>query len=225
MNELLLLALFTFSPPAQTIPSDTVRTPAVSDSAGTDTTRTAAPRPSIFGAVEHLPVLTVTGNPAGVHGDSLDPAQGRRKAIAYSDWYGRRLVIHRVGSYTMLPLFATEYWLGNKLMNDLVLSSWVRPLHGTVASGIGILFAANTITGVWNFWDSRHDPADRTRRTIHTVAMLAADAGFLWSASLTGENEGEAGGYRSNPRPHKNAAIASIGVATVGTAMMWFWRK
>lgn len=224
MNELLLLALLTVTPPA--LASDTLHV-ATADSIVADAMRSGVPRPqpSGIGTVERLPLLTVTGNPAALTADSLGDAQGRRKAISYSDWYGRRLTIHRIGSYTMLPLFATEYWLGNKLMNDLELASWVRPLHGTVASGIGILFAANTVTGLWNFWDARHDPADRTRRTIHTVAMLAADAGFLWTASLAGENEGEEGGFRSKSQQHKNAAIASISVATLGTAMMWFWKK
>jgi hypothetical protein len=156
--------------------------------------------------------------------DSADDQQGRRpRAIAYSEWYGRRLTIHRLASYTMLPLFAGEYWLGNKLMNDLELASWVRPAHGTVASTLGVLFTLNTVTGVWNLWDARHDPSDRTRRTIHAVAMLAADAGMVWTASLAGENEG--GQLQVDARPHRNAALASIGVGTLGTLMMWVWKK
>src|SRR4051812_48754002 len=39
----------------------------------------------------------------------------RPRAIEYSDWYYRRLQIHKWGSYIELPLFAGEYWLGNKL--------------------------------------------------------------------------------------------------------------
>ena len=32
------------------------------------------------------------------------PVTRRPKAIQYSDWYNRRLTVHRIGSYTMLPL-------------------------------------------------------------------------------------------------------------------------
>lgn len=156
--------------------------------------------------------------------DSTADQQGSRpRAIAYSEWYGHRLTLHRVTSYTMLPLFAGEYWLGNKLMNDLEIASWVRPAHGTVASALGVLFTVNTATGLWNLWDARHDPSDRTRRTIHAVAMLAADAGMVWTASLAGDNEG--GSVQVDARPHRNAALASIGVGTLGTVMMWVWKK
>jgi hypothetical protein len=164
-----------------------------------------------FGIVPNLPGPT-------------DSAQQRRpRAIAYSEWYGRRLTLHRVGSYAMLPLFAGEYWLGNKLTNDLELASWVRPAHVTVASTLGVLFAVNTVTGVWNLWDARHDPNDRTRRTIHAALMLAADAGMVWTASLAGDEEG--GTVAESSRQHRNAALVSIGVGTLGTVMMWLWKK
>jgi hypothetical protein len=123
-----------------------------------------------------------------------------------------------------LPLFATEYWLGNKLMNDLVVKSWVRPLHGAVAGSIGALFAVNTVTGLWNLYDSRNDPSDRTRKIIHTVGMLAADGGFLVTAALAGESEGYYGNYGNNAQNHKNAALVSIGIASASTIMMWLWK-
>jgi hypothetical protein len=148
-------------------------------------------------------------------------APQRRKAVDYSEWYGRRLTLHRWGSYAMLPLFGTEYLLGHKLLNDETVSSSTRDLHTAVASTIGVLFVTNTATGLWNLWDARHDPNGRGKRLVHSALMLAADAGFLYTASLAedaGEGEAE-GGTR-----HRNAALASIGLSTVGTGLMWFFK-
>ena len=46
-----------------------------------------------------------------------DTPRVRPHAIEYSDAYNTRLTIHRWGSCTMLPLFASEYYLGNRLLN------------------------------------------------------------------------------------------------------------
>jgi hypothetical protein len=51
--------------------------------------------------------------------------------------------------------------------------------------------------------------------------MLAADAGFVWTGAIAdGANESNA-----NARRHRNVALGSIGVATLGTAMMWLWKE
>jgi hypothetical protein len=156
----------------------------------------------------------------------LSAAQGadtqprRRRAVEYSEWYSRRLTIHRIGSYTMLPLFASEYVLGNQLLHGNQ-GSGMKPAHVAVATGIGALFTVNTVTGAWNWWDSRSDPAGRTRRTLHRLAMLASDAGFVWTGAIgDGAKRSDA-----NARRHRTVALGSIGVATVGTAMMWFWKN
>jgi hypothetical protein len=149
-----------------------------------------------------------------------DTQPRRRRAIEYSDWYARRLTIHRIGSYTMLPLFGAEYVLGNQLIHGNT-GSGMKPAHVAVATGIGALFTVNTVTGVWNLWDSRHDPAGRTRRTLHAITLLAADAGFVWTGAIgDGANQSNA-----NARRHRNVALGSIGVATIGTAMMWLWKE
>jgi len=149
---------------------------------------------------------------------------GRPRAIEYSDAYYTRLTIHRYASYAELPLFATEYALGQRILNGQrtgdFASSGTRTAHKIVAGGLGVLFAVNTVTGVWNLYEARHDPAGRTRRDLHALSMLLADAGFLWTASLAhGARETEAGANR-----HRNAAIASISVATASTLMMWLWK-
>lgn len=145
----------------------------------------------------------------------------RPRAIEYSDAYATRLTIHRIGSYTMLPLFAGEYWLGERLLSDNRQPGWVKPSHVGVAVGLGALFTVNTVTGLWNLYDARHDPSDRTRRYLHSALLLAADAGFAYTGAIAGDAEHSAAGRAR----HKHAALVSMGVSTVGTAMMWLWKK
>jgi hypothetical protein len=152
---------------------------------------------------------------------AADTNPRRRHAIEYSDWYARRLLVHRVGSYTMLPLFATEYVLGQKLLNGADRHSAIGAGHALAAGGIGVLFTVNTATGLWNLWDARSDPAGRTRRTIHSLAMLAGDAGFVWTGAIAGQAKHSSVAAVQ----HRNVALGSIGVSTLGTAMMWFWKN
>ena len=152
---------------------------------------------------------------------NVDTVPRRRRAIEYSDWYYRRLRLHRWGSYVELPLFAAEYWLGNKLMSHTETpGSWVKPTHVSVATALGGLFAVNTITGVWNLYDSRHDTDERTLVWSHSALMLAADAGF----AVTGLIAGDADRTTSGANRHRAAALTSIGLASAGTLLMWVKR-
>jgi hypothetical protein len=150
-----------------------------------------------------------------------DSVHRRPRAIEYSDAYYKRLTIHRIGSYTMLPLFAGEYVLGQRLLTGTYPPHWMKPAHATVAGGLGVLFTVNTVTGAWNLWDSRHDDAGRTRRYLHTGLMLASDAGFAWAGAIGGESNNS---LRAAHR-HRNVAIGSMALSTAGTAMMWLWRN
>jgi hypothetical protein len=146
----------------------------------------------------------------------------RPKSIEYSDAYYTRLTIHRVASYAELPLFATEYVLGARLLKEERTgfpSQGLKTAHTTVALGLGALFTVNTVTGVWNLWESRSDPAGRTRRLIHSVAMLGADAGFAWA----GASGGGAKDSQVSANHHRTIAVSSMALATAGTAMMWFF--
>lgn len=156
------------------------------------------------------------------------PVVRRPRAIEYSDQYYTRLTIHRYGSYLMLPLFAAEYSLGQNLMNDASPPTWMRPAHGVVAGGVAVVFGVNTITGVWNLWDSRQDPAGRTRRILHSVMMLASDAGFLATgATAPGHNHLylNYSDYLHRERIHRGLAIGSIALSAIGGGMMWFWKS
>lgn len=153
----------------------------------------------------------------------------RRKAIHYSEAYGVRIRIHQIASYAEIPLFIGEYFLGEKLLRDrrnnfnfgFGEDDGNSGAHGAVAAGLGVLFTVNTITGAWNLYDSRKDPAGRTRRWIHTLTMLAADAGFL----LTAQAADDAGESNAAGNRHRNLAIGSMSLATASTIMMWLWRN
>jgi hypothetical protein len=200
---------------------------------------TSAPAQAPSAASSAGPRLSAlgTGLPAPAAADAPlaePPDTGRPRAIEYSEGYGKRLAIHKAASYAELPLFAAEWAIGQSLLNDrrngVRSSSGLKSAHGIVAGGIGVLFAVNTVTGVWNLLEARHDPNGRTRRTVHGIGMLLADAGFLYTAALGGSageddvNEhgvGESGGDATR---HRTAAIASISLATVSTLMMYFWK-
>lgn len=159
--------------------------------------------------------------PAWAYPAAVDTQPRRRRhAVQYSDWYYRRLQVHRWGSWLELPVFGTEYWLGQKLINDVQLASWVKPSHGVVAGVLGGLFTINTITGVWNLYDSRNDTEDRTLVWTHSALMLASDAGFL----VTGALGGGAKHSGSNRTAHRDVAIASMSLATASTLLMWVKR-
>jgi hypothetical protein len=182
-------------------------------------------------AVSRIPGVENSFDPAAraalrQAGDDAQAADsgGRPRAFFYSPAYGVRLKIHLIASYAELPLFAAEYVVGQRLLNQ-ERTSFERPrglrsAHKMLASGLGVLFAVNTVTGVWNLWDARHDPNGRFERTLHGLTMLAADAGFLWAASTArGARRTDAGAVR-----HRNIAIGSMSLATASTVMMWIWK-
>src|SRR3954462_286968 len=130
-------------------------------------------------ALMHAPVDTgqmspdeVTAGPvhsalvAGVRA-SDDALPRRRRSIEVSEWYERRLRIHRYGAYTIIPLFALQAYAGNELYNDgSAAASRVKPTHRFGATALATVFTINTVTGVWNLWDSRAVPQGRTKRYL-----------------------------------------------------------
>ncbi len=157
-------------------------------------------------------------------------APQRPRAIEYGNGYYTRLAIHRYASYATLPLFVAEYFIGRSLYNNPTTSSRsLRSAHTAVAEGLGGLFAVNTVTGVWNMWDSRHDPAGRVRRYLHGGLMLLADAGFVATAMMTPHRRDFRGSGTGTPNPaaanlHRGLAISSMGVALGSYVMMLLWR-
>jgi hypothetical protein len=143
----------------------------------------------------------------------------RPVAIEYSDWYYRRLQIHKWGSYVELPIFAAEYVLGQKLINNS--TDGVRSAHKVTAGALGLLFGVNTVTGVWNLKEGWSGMDQKGLIVTHSVLMLAADAGFV-ATGILATNARHSVADRNR---HRDAAIASMSVATVSTAMMWLMRR
>jgi hypothetical protein len=161
-------------------------------------------------------------DPKNAAAQTTAPTQARPMAFEYSDGYRTRLKIHKYASYATLPLFVAQYAVGQKLYNGNGSDS-TRSVHGVLAASTAVLFGVNTVTGIWNLSEGRKDPNHRTRRTIHGVLMLAADAGFVATGMLAPEHEhefGEGGGGGSSPSTHRTVALASMGVATVAYLMM-----
>jgi hypothetical protein len=151
----------------------------------------------------------------------VDTNPRRKKAVSYSDEYYSRLQLHRWGSWLEFPIFGAEYWLGQKLMSpDEIPADWVKTTHAIVAGGLGGLFALNTITGVWNLYESRNDTDQRALVWTHSALMLAADAGFVVTASLAG---GAHDSFHTRDQ-HRQGALISMGIASAGTLIMWIKR-
>lgn len=149
------------------------------------------------------PVMSASrvGAPRGTPRDTI---------IEYDRAYYTRLTIHRWGSYTMLPLFAAQYYLGSKLINGDENAN--KDLHQAVAATIAGLFAVNTTTGLMNLWAMRADPNDRKRRITHVTLMLLADAGFV-TTGLLADGAADGGGGANT---HRAVALSSMAVATIG---------
>src|SRR5215472_9644196 len=142
-------------------------------------------------------------------------------AITYSSGYEIRLKIHKYASFATLPLFATEYALGQSLYNTPETGS-KKTAHAIVGTGIIGLFGVNGVTGVWNLWEGRHDTNGRTLRIAHSVLMLAASGGFVATTATAPSLHRGSTVLTGNKSLHRDLAVASIGVGTVGYVLMLF---
>ncbi len=180
-----------------------------------------APGPRVILRFQPLPQLQAPGP---------DTPSLRPRAVEHSDQYYTRLTIHRIGSYAMVPLFAAEYVVGQKLANGSTTSDGLRGAHNALAVGVVGLFGLNTVTGVWNLWDSRQDSNGRARRWVHSIAMLTADGGFAATALLTPRRQRFRTGVGFTQRgnvsiaTHRGIAVGSMALATASTLMMWLWK-
>jgi hypothetical protein len=150
----------------------------------------------------------------------------RRRAVAMSDAALLRLRIHRYASYTVIPLFALQAIAGNQLLQadngGVERPGWAKSAHSFGAAAIGTVFAVNTITGVWSLYDQRANTDGRTRRWVHSILMLASDAGFTWTGIKLADDAKRSSSSRDD---HRNVAYASIGTALVGYGIMYFGNR
>ena len=146
------------------------------------------------------------------------------KAFSYGNGYYTRQKIHKYASLATLPLFVSEAIVGQKLINETGTNDSLRGPHSALATGIGVLFGVNSVTGIWNMWDARKDPNGYKKRTIHGILMLAADAGFVATAASAPKRQTNAQGIRisGDGSTHRAIAFTSMGVATVGYLYMLF---
>ena len=152
---------------------------------------------------------------------AADAQDARPVAIEYSEGHETRAKIHKWASWATLPLMGTEYWLGQKLYDDPnSLTSSSRGVHGAVGAGLIGLFAAQSITGVWNLFDENAAPG-KTKRWVHGLLMLGSEGGFIAAAAMApGHSRNDLINFDAQRSTHRNVALVSIGVGTAGYLLM-----
>ncbi|MEO7457948.1 MAG: hypothetical protein ABIY52_16955 [Gemmatimonadaceae bacterium] len=162
--------------------------------------------------------------PVGVTRDvaaPTDTVRRRPRAVEVSDAYNVRLRIHRYASYATVPLFLLQTVAGNQLFqadkSGAERPSWAKSTHSLGAAGLGALFTVNTVTGLWNLWDSRDNTQGRGKRLLHSGLMLASDAGFAYTGFVLA---GDAKRDIASREDHRNYAYYSMGAALAGYAVM-----
>jgi hypothetical protein len=142
----------------------------------------------------------------------------RPRAVEVSEGYALRLRIHRYASYATIPLFAAQSIAGNQMYQSGGRDpAWAKSLHTVGAGGLAALFTVNTVTGVWNAWESRGVSEGRTVRLLHGALMLASDAGFAYAGAKLGPEATRSGVKRDE---HRRLAMISMGTALAGYATM-----
>jgi hypothetical protein len=159
--------------------------------------------------------------------DQQDTTRRRARAVEVSEWYGRRLTIHRTLSFAMLPVFASQYIAGTKLYEAQQVGgspapSWARPVHKAGAVTVAGIFGVNTVTGVWNLWDSRHTRENRWLRYTHAAVMLGSDAAFAYTGIKLSQDAKQSFVKRDQ---HRRVALYAIGASTVSGVVMKIFNR
>jgi hypothetical protein len=174
-----------------------------------------------FATIAQAPTPAATGQSE----QDASPPQ-HAVAVEYSPAYETRRKIHKYASFATLPLFATEVWLGQSLYNDPTQEGNKKGFHAAVGAGIISLFAVNTVTGVWNMWESRSEPKGRALHLIHGLLMLAADAGFVDTWATAPHTRGQRGlTFTTDEQTHRRIALTSMGLATASYVIMLFHNR
>jgi hypothetical protein len=154
---------------------------------------------------------------------TVDTPRVRPRAIEISDWYGRRLTLHRRLSYAVIPVFGAQWFAGERIYkHGNQAPDWAKTTHRAGATTLAGLFAVNTVTGLWNLWDSRQASSGRTLRTVHALSMLTAEAGFTY-AGVTLSKQAETDFTKR--REHRTIALSAMGVSVVSALVMKFFNK
>ena len=152
-----------------------------------------------------------------------DTPRVRPKVVEISDWYSRRLTIHRWVAYSTIPVFAVQWAAGDRLFkHGAAAPTWAKTSHRVGATALAGMFTVNTITGAWNWWDSRTARQGLALRTVHALTMLGADAAFTYAgAKLSNEAETSL----DKRRLHRTIALSAMGVTVVSEMAMKLWNR
>ena len=172
-----------------------------------------APSDSVAGPVRSVLVAAVRA--------ADDTIPRRRRSIEVSDWYERRFRLHRYGAYAVYPLFALQAVAGTQLYDDPRNGpAWAKDGMRYGATALAAVFASNSVTGLWNLWDSRSVPQGRTRRTVHALLMLTSDFGFSYAGSKLAD---EAENSVDRRRDHRTWAYGSMATSLAAIGIMKLW--
>jgi hypothetical protein len=173
--------------------------------------------------------LIIGGSRPALSADSTataDTVHKRPKVVEVSEWYSRRLTIHRDVAYGTIPVFAAQWIAGNQLYADsksgAPSATWVKTTHRTGATLLAAAFTVNTVTGLWNLWDSRSVPQGRVLRTIHALSMIGADAAFTYTGAKLANDAEQSAAKR---REHRQVAFSAMAVTAVSGIAMKLWNR
>jgi hypothetical protein len=170
--------------------------------------------------------LIMGASPAHAAADTTptaDTLRKRPKVVELSDWYSRRLTIHRYAAYSTLPVFAAQWAAGKRLYDESRgAPTWAKTTHRVGATYLAGAFTVNTVTGAWNWWDSRSAPQGRVLRTVHALTMIGADAAFTYAGAKL-SNEAEQSQVKR--REHRTVALSAMGLTVVSGVAMKLWNR
>jgi len=172
---------------------------------------------AVLGFAAQLAIAVPVDTPPPVH------TRPRPRAIEVSDWYNRRLTIHRWLAYSTIPVFAGQWTAGQQIWEKGPdAPAWARTGHRIGATTLAGIFAVNTVTGVWNLWDSRHTTQNRGLRYMHALSMITADAGFTWAGAVLSEKAETDFNAR---KLHRTVALSCIGLTVTSGVLMKVMNK
>jgi len=197
--------------------------PASADDAGVAPYGTRAWRNVSFGEPLAIVPRLAPAMPIAMSAAVTADAEQRPVAVSHSKAFEVRSRIHKLASYATIPLFAAQYIVGQKLY-DGTGSESAKSAHGALVITTAGLFAVNSVTGVWNLWEDRHQTQGRAKRWIHGLMMLGASAGFVATGATAPDDDDEGGVASTNRSLHRNLAIGSMGISAASYLFMFFTR-
>src|SRR2546423_13728476 len=83
---------------------------------------------------------------------AADTPRVRPRAVEVSEWYGRRLTIHRTLSYTVIPIFGAQWFAGERIYkHGGQAPGWGKKTHPARASALaGYVCSACVAGALWH---------------------------------------------------------------------------